>query len=71
LLLKNAVLEAKLLLLSEGDCVVGLLAAACAHTVLPGRESAAFEGFGRSEKGDAETTADFIFGASIASHDMK
>jgi hypothetical protein len=49
LLLKHTELETKLLLLSESDCVVRLLAATCADTVLPRRECTTFEGFRRSE----------------------
>lgn len=68
LLLHETVLEAQLLLFSEGSAVLGSFAASVAGTVLSRWEIASFEGFGGAKDGNAETAVDLFARASVASH---
>ena len=65
---EDAVLIAQLLLLGEGDGVIGLLAAGAFRAVHAGAVVLAFERLRGAEEGDSEAAADSCFGASVTCH---
>jgi len=62
LFFQHPVLETEFLFFAQGDGIIALLLAAGPHPVLSGREVAAFERLGRTEKGNAEAAADLRAG---------
>src|SRR5678816_2134214 len=68
LLFHQAVLETKLLLFAERDCVVRLFAAGSFGTVHSRRIVLPLERFGGSEKRHAVSAGDFCFGSGISGH---
>jgi len=68
LLFHQAVLETKLLLFAERDCVVRLFAAGSFRTVHSRRIVLPLERLGGSEKWHTVSAGDFCFGSGISGH---
>jgi hypothetical protein len=71
LLLHDAILETKLLLLRKRDGVITVLAPSSASPVLSRRIRATLQCFGGAKKGDAIAAADFVGRTCVSCHESR